>query len=88
MYRIVVYPEAQEQIAALPDTALVGYAEIISVLEVLPWNGPPHHRSNPDGAVRRWHFGPMAAGQVVYLIVEDLHEVHVLLVQWLGPADA
>lgn len=36
MYRIVVYPEAQEQIAALPDTALVGYAEIISVLEVLP----------------------------------------------------
>ncbi|MGQ0717548.1 MAG: hypothetical protein ACT4NP_09585 [Pseudonocardiales bacterium] len=84
MYRIVVYPEAQDQIAALPDAALRDYAEVASVLEASPWNGPPHHRSNPDGAVRRWHFGPKTAGQVVYLIVEDIQEVHVLLVQWLG----
>lgn len=84
MYRIVVYPGAQDQIAALPDEALRGYAEVASVLETTPWNGPPHHRSNPDGAVRRWHFGPETAGQVVYLIVEDIQEVHVLLVQWLG----
>ncbi len=88
MYRIVVYPEAQEQIAALPDAALEGYAEVTGVLEVSPWNGPPHHWSNPDGAVRRWHFGPAAAGQVVYLIVEDVQEVHVVLVQWFGPTDA
>lgn len=88
MYRIIVYPEAQDQIAVLPNAALEGYAEVASVLEVSPWGGPPHHRSNPEGAVRRWHFGSMAAGQVVYLIVEDLQEVHVLLVQWLGAVDA
>ena len=83
MYRISVYPEAQEQIAALPDEALVGYAEVTNVLELSPWAGPPHHRSNPGGAVRRWHFGPSAAGQLIYLVVEDAQEVHVLLVQWL-----
>ena len=85
MYRLVVYPEAQEQIAALPDEALVAYAEVTGVLGVSPWTGPPHHRSNPGGAVRRWHFGPELAGQVIYLVVDDLREVHVLLVQWLGP---
>lgn len=89
MYRIVVYPEAQEQIAALPDEALAGYAEVAGVLELSPWNGPPHRASNPDGALRRWIFGPSAAGHVVYLIVEDLQEVHLVMVQWLGvtPAD-
>jgi hypothetical protein len=33
VYRLVVYPEAQEQIAALPDEALVDYAEVTGVLE-------------------------------------------------------
>jgi hypothetical protein len=41
-------------------------------------------RANPDAAVRRWVFGPGGAGQVVYLILEDQHEVHVILVLWLG----
>jgi hypothetical protein len=27
--------------------------------------------------------GPAAAGQLIYLVVEDVQEVHVLLVQWL-----
>jgi hypothetical protein len=84
VYRLVVYPEAQEQIAALPDEALVDYAEVTGVLGVSPWAGLPHHRSNPDGAVRRWHFGPSSAGQVIYLVIEDIQEVHVLLVQWLA----
>lgn len=83
MYRIVVYPEAQEQIAALPDEALDSYAEVAGVIELSPWAGPPQHEGNPDGAVRHWRFG--AAGQVVYLIVQDVQEVHVILVQWLGP---
>jgi hypothetical protein len=84
VYRLVVYREAQEQIAALPDEALLAYAEVTGVLAVSPWAGPPHHRSNPDGAVRRWHFGASSAGQVIYLVVEDVREVHVLLVQWLA----
>ncbi len=46
--------------------------------------GRTEHAAHPDGALRRWVFGPSGAGQVVYLIVEERHEVHLLLVQWLG----
>jgi hypothetical protein len=41
------------------------YAEVLSVLEVTPWAGRSLHEANPDGAVRRWIFGPDAAGQVL-----------------------
>jgi len=30
VYRLVIYPEAQEQIAALPDDALNGYADVLA----------------------------------------------------------
>ncbi|MDQ3153357.1 MAG: hypothetical protein M3R63_17155 [Actinomycetota bacterium] len=51
-----------------------------------PWNGRPQHPANPDAPVRRWAFGPRPsqAGQVVYLILEEQQEVHLLLVQWWG----
>jgi hypothetical protein len=81
VYRIVTYPEAQEQIAALPDDALGRYAAVLGVLELTPWNGLPQHEDNPGGAVRQWIFGH---GQVLYLVLEDQQEVHVLLVQWIG----
>jgi hypothetical protein len=54
------------------------------VIETVPWNGSPQHKSNPDGALRRWTFGPGHAGQVVYLVLEDQQEVHIVLVQWFG----
>jgi hypothetical protein len=73
VYRLVVYPEAAEQISVLPDEALVDYVEVSGILELTPWAGLPHHRSNPDGAVRRWHFGPSFAGQVVYLVCSGSH---------------
>ncbi|WP_177242762.1 hypothetical protein [Amycolatopsis marina] len=58
---------------------------MLAVLELTPWNGEPQHVGNPDGPVRRWPFGPNLAGQVVYLVMDDdRHEVHLLLVQWLG----
>lgn len=86
MYRVVVYPDAQEQIAALPDEALADYADVLGAMELAPWNGSSHHEGNPNGAVRRWSFGPGKAGHVIYLILDgqDRREVHVLLVQWLG----
>lgn len=83
MYRIVVDPEVAEQINALPSEALPGYVEVLDVLEVKPWAGSPHHDSNPEGAVRRWAFGPGQAGQVVYLILDDQRRVDILMVQWL-----
>jgi len=84
VYRLVIYPEVQEQIAALPDEALIGYADVLDVLELAPWSGQSQHAGNPEGAVRRWMFGPEGTGHVIYLILEDQREVHVALVQWLG----
>jgi hypothetical protein len=83
-YRIVPDESTLAQVAALPPEALAAYAQVLDVLEVAPWNGEPQHAGNPDGPVRRWHFGREGAGQVLYLIVEEPPEVHVLLVQWLG----
>jgi hypothetical protein len=42
-----------------------------------------HHEDNPTGAVRRWTFGPQHAGHIIYLILDDQREVHLLLIQWL-----
>jgi hypothetical protein len=72
------------QVAALPAEALASYAEVLSVLALTPWNGTPQHEENPGAPVRRWTFGPGHAGQVVYLILDDQLEVHLLVVQWWG----
>lgn len=71
MYRLIPDAPTIEQVAALPEEALLFYAEVLSVLEVTPWAGRSLHEANPDGPVRRWTFGTGAAGQVIYLIYED-----------------
>ncbi len=83
MYRIVVYSEAADQIAELPIVVLADYARVLDAVELAPWNGPPHNERNPDGAVRRWAFGPGGTGQVLYLVLDDAREVHVLRVLWV-----
>jgi hypothetical protein len=82
VYDIIPDTAVPEQVAALPTEALTDFAELLEVLQLTPWNGQPQHPANPDAPVRRWSFGPGHAGQVVYLILEDQHEVHLLLVQW------
>jgi hypothetical protein len=84
VYRLVPDPATVEQIAALPTEALASYVEVLTALEVAPWSGHPQHRDIPDAPVRWWSFGPGAAGQVMYLVLEDQREVHLLLVQWIG----
>ncbi|MBP2329346.1 hypothetical protein JOF56_009731 [Kibdelosporangium banguiense] len=84
MYHVVPDPAVFDQVAAIPSAAQAEFLRILDVLEITPWNGEPQHEANPDGAVRRWTFGENRAGQVVYLILEDLQEVHILLVLWLG----
>lgn len=83
MYRIVPDEVVFEQVAALPPKALDWYSQVLDVLQLTPWNGEPQHQDNPDAEVRRWHVGPDFAGQVVYLILDERQEVHLLLVQWL-----
>lgn len=82
MYRIGTDDVAFDQISHLPTAALLGYAEALSVLELVPWNGEPINKRNPDGNVRVLPFGEV--GLVTYLILEDQLRVDVLDVTWAG----
>ena len=73
-----------EQVVALPAEVLASYAEVLEVLQLTPWNGQPQHAANLDAPSRRWAFGPGQAGHIVYLILEEQQEAHLLLVQWWG----
>lgn len=83
MYRVVVYPEAAAQLDALPVSLLADYARVLDAVALAPWNGAPLNERNPEGAVRRWSFGPVETAQVLYLVLEREREVHVLQVLWL-----
>ena len=87
MFRVVTYPEAAEQIAALPGHLLVGYARVLDAIAAAPWDGAPQNANNPDAQVRRWLFGPLGVGQVLYLVLDREREVHVLRVVWLELPD-
>lgn len=83
-YEILIDPEARAEIEALPRTALLAFAEAMTVLELTPWSGEPQHRDNPDGAVRRTVFGSAGEGIVVYLVLEEQRRVDVLRVVWFA----
>lgn len=84
MYRIVPDDDVLDQVADLPAEGLLAFRELLKVLELVPWNGLPQHAGKPNSEVRWMPFGPGDAGQVVYLVLEDVDEVHLLLVQWIG----
>lgn len=84
MYRVVTYPDAAAQVAALPPDALRRYAEVMVVLEVAPHGGRPYNDDKPDGPMREFVFGAHGEGTTTYLILDRDREVHVLLVQWIG----
>ena len=84
MYRIRTDHQARDQIAALPDDALGSYAQVLGVLELVPWHGHPHNQDNPKGAVRQLLFGADNQGIVIYLILDDQLCVDVLKVMWAG----
>lgn len=84
LYRVRPYPEAEAQMAALPDDALVFFAQALSVLELVPWNGEAYNEQKPDGSMRQIEFGDGGRGLVIYLILEDQQLVDVLRVVWIG----
>ena len=81
MYRVIDDDQVQAQVTALPAEALPAYAEAQTLLEVAPWSGSPYRKEKPDGPMRTLPFGN--SGGVVYLILEQQREVHLLLVQWI-----
>ena len=84
MYRIRTDHQARDQIEALPDEALEPYAQLLSILELVPWHGLAHNEKNPKGAVRQLLFGAQNQGMAVYLILDDQLCVDVLEVMWAG----
>lgn len=84
MYRLDVSETARSAIDALPVAAANALPEVYTLLATAPWSGPPQHKDNPEGAVRRMLFGPAGAGQVSYVILESVREVHVVALIWLG----
>jgi hypothetical protein len=80
MYRIVTGGVVADQVAELSGAALAGYAQVLAVLEMVPWNGDPINADNPDGNVRVLPFAD--AGMVIYLILEDQQRIDVLELIW------
>lgn len=83
-YEIELYPDAWEQVRALPAEVLPALSDVMATLAASPWNGPPLNELNPEGAVRVLTFGSGGAGLVAYLILEEQRRVDVLRVLWLG----
>lgn len=83
-YELDIDPQARQQIHALPVEVRPALDEAMTVIGLVPWNGPSINARNPDGEVRQLIFGPGGYGTVTYLILEDQQRVDVLLVQWVG----
>ena len=81
MYRLIMTPEVEEQVSALPDEALGPFAELVTLLEVSPWSGQPFGRSNPRGNMLTLAFGD--GGLAVYFVLEEQREACLIRVTWL-----
>jgi hypothetical protein len=84
MYRVDTDALAEQQVEALPPSALPAFAELRTLLEVDPWAGNSINSRNPDAAVRNHVFGEHHEGVVTYLILDDQRRVDLLSVLWLG----
>lgn len=82
-YDVIVYPDAEDQIRALPPDARRAFDEVMDVVALVPWNGRVYNALK-DVPTREWVFGPDGRGTVTYMVLEDQQRVDVLLVQWAG----
>jgi hypothetical protein len=83
VYRLTTDDRSSAQIDALPAEALASYAEIVGVLQLVPWRGRPYVAAKPDGPMRVLFFGD-GRSMVIYLILEDQLRVDILKVTWVG----
>lgn len=82
MYRIISDAPVDDQIAALPAKALQFCAEAFVVLRLTPESGDLYNVRKPDG-LRVLHFGPESEHAIIYLILRDQREVHLLRILWV-----
>ncbi|MEU8273968.1 hypothetical protein ACGFIJ_02005 [Microbispora bryophytorum] len=80
MYKLVVDPIAEEQIAALPDEALRPLAELFTLLETAPWSGEPYNRAKPRSNMLTHPFGER--GLATYVVLEEQRESYLVRIEW------
>jgi hypothetical protein len=82
-YRIVTDPHVRAQIRALPTEVLPALAELMAVVELVPWSAPPYHEENPDSPMRQL---PLAGGRgfVTYMVLDSQDRVDLLDITWFG----
>jgi hypothetical protein len=84
VYSVDIDSEVGEQVSALPAAALPSFAELLVLLEVVPWSGNAYNRKHPDANMRSQTFGTDHEGLVIYLVIEDQRRVSVVRVIWGG----
>ncbi|MEU4695879.1 hypothetical protein [Nonomuraea dietziae] len=80
MYKLVLDPVAEMQIAALPDEALRPLAELFTLLETAPWSGEPYNSANPRANMLTHAFGER--GLATYVVLEQQRETYLVRVEW------
>jgi hypothetical protein len=80
VYRLILDPIAEKQIAAVPNEALGPLAELLTLLETAPWSGQPFNPANPRANMLTHTFGER--GLATYLVLEEQREVCLLRIEW------
>jgi hypothetical protein len=70
VYSYEILPEARDQVDGLPSVALISYAELITFVELTPWDAPSHREDKPDGNMRKIVFGRAGDGLGIVILVE------------------
>jgi hypothetical protein len=68
----------------MPAELLPYFAQLLDVLELVPWNSDPYSEALPDGIMRKLFFGPEGRmAEAIFLIVEDQQRVDILRITWI-----
>ena len=80
MFKLIIDPVAEEQIAALPDHALRPLAELFALLETAPWSGDAYNSKNPRSNMLTHPFGER--GLATYVVLDLQREVYLVRIEW------
>ncbi|MBT2235145.1 hypothetical protein [Nonomuraea sp. NEAU-A123] len=80
MFKLIIDPVAEEQIAALPDHALHPLADLFALLETAPWSGAPYNSKNPRANMLTHPFGER--GLATYVVLDRQREVYLVRIEW------
>ncbi|GAA0974180.1 hypothetical protein GCM10009555_030030 [Acrocarpospora macrocephala] len=80
MFKLIIDPVAEEQIAALPAHALRPLAELFALLETAPWSGSPYNSKNPRANMLTHPFGER--GLATYVVLDQQRETYLVRIEW------